>query len=108
MEKLVNYFYEAIKQLRLLVILWGFVFDVQQVFISADPPEGNFRKPPRLAKPARYRSYDGHVAVKDIMQVKNGSHYGKSIELLFMVGTSSALDKPYQISTHLQHKYWTS
>ena len=37
MEKLINYFYEAIKQLRLLVILWGFVFDVQQVFISADP-----------------------------------------------------------------------
>lgn len=104
MEKLVNYFYEGIKQLRLLVILWGFVFDMQQNFISADPPEGNCRKPPKLAKPARYKSYDGHVAVKDIMQVKNGSHYGKSIELPFMVGTSSALDKLYQLGTHLQHK----
>ena len=93
---------EGIEQLRVLVILRGFMFDMQLVLVSADPPEGNFRKPPRLAKSARYKSYDGHVAVKDILPFKNGCHYGKCMELLFIVATLSALDRPHQTGTHLQ------
>ena len=57
-------------------------------------------------KSARYMSYDGHVAVKDVLQVKK-CHYGKGIELannLFVVAASSVSDKSRQTGTYPQHK----
>ena len=51
-------------------------------------------------------SYDGHVAVKDVLQVKK-CHYGKGIELannLFVVAASSVSDKSRQTGTYRQHK----
>ena len=79
------------------------MFDLQQVFVSADTAGRIFRKPPRLVKSARYKSNDGHVAVKDILQVKNGSRHGKCIKLasLSMVEASSASDMSHQSGTHL-------